>query len=354
MNYWLHRISHHAHISHPLLFDHNKLTIGFSDFSSQKFIDDVLEPEHYLERLYVVDRYVRDLWGGKETEHRTRYNIWRFLEGFKRGDYVIVPTHGKFSVFKLLGNPLPIGNLQIDDLKDWNNTTVAVDKLLKIDNNSLDIGFYWEVEPIELWIERYEYADAQLTSRMKIRTTNTLITELKESVDRAINGKRNNTPINLYASIVDSASPKILENILKDLDDTKLEKLVQWYFDRIGATTTSIPSKNETGKEGDADVIAVFEPLKTIYYVQAKFHRGTTGDWATHQIIDYRKKKLEQSVTDTMDDGYNKISWVVSTGNDFDDNSKKLAQENSVQLINGNELSRLILEAGISDLNGQF
>ena len=151
---------------------------------------------------------------------------------------------------------------------------------------------------------------------------------------------------------MDTAKPIVLKNILTDLDDNKLEKLIKWYFDRIGATNTFIPSKNESGKEGDADIVAVFEPLKTIYYVQAKFHKGTTDGWATHQIIEYRNKKIEQSANDTMDDGYNKISWVVSTGDNFDDNSIKLAQENRVQLINGEELSRLILEAGISDLNG--
>jgi hypothetical protein len=352
MNYWLHRISHHAHIAHPLLFKHNKLTIGFSEFSNQKFIDDVLKPNNHIERLHVVDDYIRSIWGGKETEHRTRYNIWRFIEGFRENDYVIIPTQGKFSVFKLKGNPQPIGNLNIEELKDWSNTTVKTDDLLSIENKTLDIGFYWNVEPVQLWIERYEYADAKLTSRMKIRTTNTLITELKKSVEKAILGKQKNKPINLYTSIIESAVPTVLKNILTDLDDSKLEKLVKWYFDRIGATSTFIPSKNESGKEGDADIVAVFEPLKTIYYVQAKFHKGTTGNWATHQIIDYRNKKIEQSAHDTMDDGYNKVSWVVSTGDNFDEESLRLAQEYRVQLINGEELSRLILEAGISDLNG--
>ena len=352
MNYWLHRISHHAHISHPLLFKHNKLVTGFSDFSDQKFINDVLEPDHYLKRLDVVGEYASKIWGGRPTDHRTRYNIWRFIEGFKEGDYIVVPTQGKFSVFKLKGKPLPISNLEIENLEDWNNKEVKIGDLLYLDEKALDVGFYWDVEPIQLWIERYEYADAALTSRMKIRTTTNLISNLGESINRAIQAKKENIPINLYVSIMSSAFPIVLNNILSDLDDSKLEKLIKWYFDKIGATSTFIPSKNESGKEGDADIIAVFEPLRTIYYVQAKFHRGTTDDWATHQIIDYHNNKVEQSAADSMDDGYNKISWVISTGNKFNDASIKLAQENRVQLINGEELSRLILEAGISDLNG--
>lgn len=351
MNYWLHRISHHAHIAHPLLFDHNILTIGFSDFSTQAFIDDVLKPENPNDRLVVVDKYVASNWG-RPQDFRSRYSIWRFIEGFKDGDMVLVPTQGKFSVFQLKGKPNLISNLKIDNLKDWHQQSVELNTLAKVNGEDLDLGFYWEVEPVQLHIERNEYADAALTSRMKIRTTTNWLKGFDESIKRAIKGKKENRGISLYASIVDTTTPKILENILKDLDDSKLEKLVQWYFNKIGATYTQIPSKNKRDKEGDADVIAVFEPLKTIYYVQAKFHRGTTGDWATHQIIDYRKKKIEQSANDTMDDGYNKISWVVSTADDFDDNSKKLAQENRVQLINGIELSKLILEAGVSDLNG--
>ena len=42
--YWLHRISHHKEVSYPLL-DNNMLSIGFSDFSNQEFIDDVLRED---------------------------------------------------------------------------------------------------------------------------------------------------------------------------------------------------------------------------------------------------------------------------------------------------------------------
>ncbi|MGC9331336.1 MAG: hypothetical protein ACP5DZ_05585 [Bacteroidales bacterium] len=44
MNYWLHRISHIAELSYPLL-DKVFLTIGFSDFTHQEFIDKVLQDD---------------------------------------------------------------------------------------------------------------------------------------------------------------------------------------------------------------------------------------------------------------------------------------------------------------------
>ena len=49
MNYWLHRISHHAEVSYPLL-DKNILSIGFSDFVNQGFIDAVLKDDTWEER----------------------------------------------------------------------------------------------------------------------------------------------------------------------------------------------------------------------------------------------------------------------------------------------------------------
>jgi len=38
MSYWLHRISHHAEVSHPLL-ERGYLSIGWSDFSKPDFVE---------------------------------------------------------------------------------------------------------------------------------------------------------------------------------------------------------------------------------------------------------------------------------------------------------------------------
>lgn len=48
-----------------------------------------------------------------------------------------------------------------------------------------------------------------------------------------------------------------------------------------------IAAKNTPGKEGeeDIDVIANFDALKTTYYVQVKFHQGTSGNTALNQAI---------------------------------------------------------------------
>lgn len=89
-----------------------------------------------------------------------------------------------------------------------------------------------------------------------------------------------------------------LESINKIIDDRltpdKFEQLVKWYLKQIGASDVYIPSKNEKGKNdgADADVIATFENLKVrLIYVQVKYHKGCTSDWAIKQISEYKVQK---------------------------------------------------------------
>jgi len=180
---------------------------------------------------------------------------------------------------------------------------------------------------------------------MKIRTTNAYITDLKNSVERAIEASKQKRPINLHAQILEAASPAILEQVRTCLNPDKFEALIKWYFQRVGASEAYIPSKNESGKEGDADVIAIFEPLKTVFYNQVKFHSGETSKWALEQIKAYKDSK------ERMDDGYSKIYWVVSSADDFSEECYALATDSKVQLINGPHLAQMLLEVGLSDLD---
>ena len=89
MNYWLHRISHHAEVSYPLL-EQNLLTIGFSDFANQKFIDNILNASNkWKERWTQLEKELANTWAEKT---RTRHNLWRFIEGFKKNDFSTI-TH---------------------------------------------------------------------------------------------------------------------------------------------------------------------------------------------------------------------------------------------------------------------
>ena len=270
MNYWLHRISHHAEVSYPLL-NKNILSIGFSDFANQGFVGAVLKDNTWEKRWSVLERKFEETWGNRP---RTRHNLWRFIEGFKKGDRIIVPSWGVFSVYELVSEkPQPVSNLKIENLKDWHKKSLTMKNgLLHRGENLIDLGFYWEVKPIAKNMSRKDFADSALTSRMKIRTTNTNISSLKESVEKALVSFEKDKPINLYSDILEKITPQVLKSLKSELNPDKFEQLVKFYFERNGATEVYIPAKNEKGKEGDADVVAIFEPIKTIIFTQVKFH----------------------------------------------------------------------------------
>ena len=342
-NYWLHRISHHENISYPLI-EEGYMTTGWSHFSKKGFIESIKEKDsgwiNFEEELAE--------WGNP----RNRYNLWRFVVEMKKGDWVIVPGYKVFSIYEIIDEgAFLISEVDATNLRDWNGNKVsfgADNKLYDENNYEIDLGFVRQVKPIELNIPRYEYTDNDLTTRLKYRQTNADISDLSRSINLALESFKHNKPINAYSLITKRASCEILKTIKEILDPDKLELLVKWFFKRIGAGSVNIPSKNAKDKEGDADIIATFEQIKTIIYVQVKAHGGQTNDWAIQQIKDYKSQQ------DILEDGYSKIAWVISTCDNFSEEAQKLATESNIQLINGDTFSNMILEAGILNLDEAF
>ena len=91
--------------------------------------------------------------------------------------------------------------------------------------------------------------------------------------------------------------------------------------------------------------MAVFENIKLIIYIQAKFHKDKVNEWGTNQILDYKTNK------ESIDDGYNKIAWVITSADTFNNEAENIATENEIQLIDGLEFSKMLLNAGINLLN---
>lgn len=346
MNIWLHRISHCAEVSYPLL-EKGYLSIGWSDFSTPEFIKQSCEENGgiYFDEFF-------------QNKPRNRYALWRFLTEMEKGDWVVVPSCGSFSVYeidddKTLSVPEIINLIEI---KDWSGNSVEIGengylyntgvKDNREDSSIVDLGFFRRVKPVATEISRYEYADAALTARMKIRQTNVDISDLKESVEKALAAYKKEKPLNIYSQIIEKASQQILETIQTELTPDKFEYLVAWYFKRIGATNVDSPAKNERDKEGDADVVATFEPIKTIIYTQVKFYSGETSTWAIEQINDYKSQK------DGINDGYSKIAWVISSSDYFSEEAQRKAKEVNIQLFNGIQFAIMLLEAGIANLNG--
>ena len=126
-------------------------------------------------------------------------------------------------------------------------------------------------------------------------------------------------------------------------------------MNKIGADNTYIPPTNERGKTNyaDADVVAVFEALRTTIQIQVKFHSEYTDEWAVEQIGRY-KNQIEDKETDLShvneEDNYI-IPWVVSTCDDFTKEAIETAKKYKVRLINGIEFARLLMDTGLSNLD---
>jgi hypothetical protein len=268
-----------------------------------------------------------------------------------KGDWVIVPSWGTFSIYEI-EEPCAIltSEMALDDsFNAWGGRKILFDEskflILKDEKEYLDIGFLRKVKLIAKDISRYDYADAALISRMKVRNTNANISDLKESIKKAYDSYKANKPLNLKSILYEISTEYWLNAILSELNETKFEGLVQNYFWKVGATEVYIPSKNEADKSGDVDVVATFESIKTIINVQVKYYRGQTSDWAIQQIRDFAKTK------EGMGDGYSRQYWVISSSDSFSNEGIKLAVENNVLLIDGRQFVQMVMDAGIQNIN---
>ena len=342
MKYWLHRINggdNALAFAHTLLFKHLYLSIGWSDFSSDAFVNDVKERGDSA----IDEAMQKEGWGLP----RSRWNLWRFIKGMSKGDIVVVPTWGVFSLFEI-ADDIVLSNESIDVafFKDWNGHHAYLNDdgyFYNVDDKCIDLGFYRKMTPVLLNIPREGYADQELYSRMKIRQTNVEISDLAESIEYAMKAFEQKKPINLKEQMVEETAPKLLSLIEKLTNDLKFENLVEWYLKSLGARVDT-PSKNESPTEdGDADKVAYFENIKTAIMVQVKKHEGTTDDWAVQQIKAF---KANHNYGD-----YHTQMWVISSCQDFSARVKIEAENEGVRLINGMEFAKMILNAGLEGLN---
>lgn len=344
MNYWLHRISHECEASYALK-DKGYLSIGWN-------LLDVSALAAAREDDAVLFNGIMD------TKRKSKWYLWYFAH-IKKGDIIVVPEFGgAFSVYeatdiayeaKYYENEIEGTRLKwnSDSKITWINDAMYYAPSIREDNK-IDIGFLIKVKPVLESISRYDYADDKLTSRMKFRGTTADINDIAASVDRAVSSAQENRPLNFYETAATAMSDILNHKIQNELNPDKFEKLVKWYLDRIGADKVYILPKNNPEIEGnaDADVIAEFEKLKYIVYVQAKHHTAVSGDWAVKQVSQYAEQKCDN-------DEYNYASWVISSG-EFSDEAVELAALSGVRLIDGKTFARMLIDEGIANINEAF
>ena len=91
-HYWLHRITggeNAIKLTHPLLFEHNILSTGWASLSWDEFVARSRNDWNEFEKEFYNE------YGGL----RNRWSLWRFLK-MGKGDIVVVPTWGEFSIYR--------------------------------------------------------------------------------------------------------------------------------------------------------------------------------------------------------------------------------------------------------------
>lgn len=341
--YWLHRISHEWDVSYKLLAG-GYLSIGWCALAGSG-----------IEKIAVdgdIKQFETTMIECGYQLTRSRWSLWNFFR-LSPNDFVVVPLfNGKFSIYKVKGIPIPITELVgVADFISEDGSRILRDKEVlfrRYENNEIvDIGFVVKVEVVKENLSRYEYADSRLTARMKIRQTNADISDLAENVQHVISAE---APINLYATVIEELAGRLLNAIKVQLTPDKFELLIKWYFERMGASRTLRPGKNSSDKwdGADVDIVAEFDALKVVFYIQAKLHDNVTSQWAVEQISKY-KDQHEISFGE-----YTAIPWVISTADVFSVDAITMAQENNVRLVTGGDFARMLIDAGITDINRAF
>lgn len=354
MKYWLHRISHESDASYTLLFDKGYLSLGWSGFRNTDILNAARKDDDY--------KSFKQICSEKEETTPARWNMWYFAR-FNVGDFIVVPLYnGEFVICKAtdiatsvisIKDAVPEFNDKQGNIIIWNDKKMIYCK--EDGEQEIGIGFVIKVDIISGKDprKRNEYADAKLTSRMKMRQTNGDITDIKDSVDEAIKSIEENKPLNFYEDALDCAAEAIQKRIAK-LTPDKFENLVKSYMEVIGADYVEKPAKNETGKDdySDADIIAQFNNLKIMIIIQVKRHEGESDEWAVEQIFKYKEQLLDDtSPLDHNNDGYDYIiPWAV-TSCDFSKKAMNDAIEKQVRLINGKEFSRMLVDVGLSKID---
>ncbi len=345
-NYWLHRITCgvNAGTYAQKLFkgsadnsEEHYISIGWYDFSNDANVKAIQEGgSKTVDKLLIEKNY---------GLIRNRYTLYRFVSEMKKDDVVIVPLEGNFAVCRIADDAV-LTNESMDKglLASISNNEITYDgQFLRNRGGKIDMGFYRRVEIMEARVPR-RYATQRLYSALKYRGTNRrLSVATGEDIKEACEAYRENRPISLCAEFEDALAKTVLEVINNRLNDIRFENLVEAYFKTIGARIEK-PAKNGCATEkGDADRIAYFDTINVQIMVQAKKHNGETGDWAIKQITAYAEN-FDKEEYDTQ-------LWVISTCDQYSTKAIDLAEQEGVRLVTGLEFAKMLLKAGIRNLN---
>jgi len=303
------------------MFKNKQIVIGWSETEKLLF-DPTLDRDGFKEILKLkYPNYINNPYSlGQGTGY-----LWRFIREMQIGDYAIVPISKAFYIGEVTSDSIYLPDKVAED--------TAIRRNVKWLNNG---------EPIPR-----DYCSAGLVSRLKYQGTCVGATDLIEEIESAIEIAKKGTAPSFKEQLNDKLIQEV-HSLLKSgqayLDSNKFEKLVRDLMIGLGAKTSTTPSKTQYKDSiADVDVIADFIHLGLQVYVQVKKHTKESDDHAVNQLI-------EAIAIDNPDGSKPIFGWVITSAK-FSPNAEKLANENGIRVINGDDLAEMIVAVGLDVLS---
>lgn len=339
-NYYLLRMMNHERETALKLFEDNYIFIGYRDFDEKSQWNYIEEYKKATNKDKLIEEMINKCgWDCNGRQVGSHKKLNKFFE-FQIGDTIIIPDTKSFHIVKI-----------VEGIKSFHSIK---EKYISENNQNPDIGFVYKVEKVKdnngnSFISREKFAESSLTARLKALNGLLDISDLKDEIEQSKEAFISNKVIKIDEILKENLREVVKNTILKTLEPNKFENFIKKLMEKLGAKV-DIPSKNDKTRAeehyADVDVIAVFENIKHIIYIQAKFHQGVSSNWAVEQLKAYNGEK-------DIDNSYSTSYWAITSGI-FSDEAKKSANENRIRLIDADELANIILEVGIdgfSDIN---
>jgi restriction system protein len=293
----------------------NIVAIGWSDFNFSNYgsSDDVIKELDYLDRI------------SPQVAGRHRGQIARFFE-IKKEDRILVPYWNSICLCIAKGK------------RKYNEKKYSLDQ-----SNEHEVEYLVNEKNEIIAIPRDSLSEG-LQRRIRVRgmTINSL-NEFAEEIESYVNRAQTQRETFSWKINIEEKKEKemiafrnkLLDNIRNGNTNLKaggigLELLVKELL-TIEGYNAYIPSKQTFPSFADADVVASkadkFAEIKIL--VQVKHHFGVSGSWGIEQLLEIKKCLPEE---------YKDYRLIFITSADVSKETEKLADENDVYIIDGENL----------------
>lgn len=245
MKYWLHRITggeHAAAYVRPLL-ENGFLSIGWKGLSNEKN-KELIQHEGCQAVNNIMSEYGWELG-------RSRYCLSRFICDMKKGDIVIVPFPGCFSIYEIEDDNVYSNEsfdkelfLDVNGLLASRKEADGYYTFINNQGNEIDLGFYRRVKPRRLNLSRYNGIDTALYSKMKTLMTNIEITNVGYAIDNLLNNNEQNSEIKITPFVRNTQ-----ELFRMKLSIPIYQRPYVWSTDNVEQMLSDIKKSMDHGKE---------------------------------------------------------------------------------------------------------